>query len=273
MIVKTLVENTSLTPEYGHKHGLSLYIETAAHKILFDVGQDGLFLKNAQTLGVPIDEVDTVILSHGHFDHGGGLALFLEHNSRAMIYARENAFDRHVVSVLGISKSIGVDESLKTHPRVILTKERTRIDESLQLFSDIETNDFRSKANDALLTVRDGKRERDDFTHEQNLLIEDGGRRVLISGCSHRGIVNIKRRAEQILGAEPDVCIGGFHLYNPTSGKREPDELVTGIAEYLKDGGARYYTCHCTGRHAYETMEKTLGQRLGYLSAGSVLEI
>lgn len=273
MLIKTLTENTSLTPEFGHEHGLSLYIEAAGHKLLFDTGETGLFLENAERLGVPISAVDTVILSHGHSDHGGGLRLFLERNSRARIYARENAFDRHVISILGVSKSIGVDETLKSHPQVVLTGARAEIDENLLLFSDIKTNDYHSTANNSLLAMREGRRVRDDFTHEQNLLLREGDRWFLISGCSHRGIVNIKRRAEEILGREPDFCIGGFHLYNPTSGRRESDELVTGIAGELQKGSARYYTCHCTGPHAFDTMKKTMGERLEYLSAGTVLEL
>ena len=273
MLIKTLTENTSLTPAFGHEHGLSLYIEAAGHKLLFDTGETGLFLENARRLSVPIPEVDTVILSHGHSDHGGGLRPFLQQNARARIYARENAFDRHVIRILGVSKSIGVDKTLKNHPQVVLTGARTEIDENLLLFSDVKTSDFHSTANNSLLAVQNRRRVRDDFTHEQNLLIRDGERWFLISGCSHRGIVNIKRRATEILGREPDFCIGGFHLYNPTSGKRESDELVCGIAAELQKGSARYYTCHCTGPHAFETMKTVMGERLGYLSAGTVLEI
>ena len=78
MIIKTLVENTSISKDFGNEHGLSLYIETNALKILFDVGASELFLKNAEKLGVNITDVDFLVISHGHYDHGGGLKIFFK---------------------------------------------------------------------------------------------------------------------------------------------------------------------------------------------------
>lgn len=72
MIIKVLVENTAISEEYGKIHGLCLYIETEKHKILFDLGPDKLFLENAEKMGVKIEEIDTVVISHGHYDHGAG---------------------------------------------------------------------------------------------------------------------------------------------------------------------------------------------------------
>jgi 7,8-dihydropterin-6-yl-methyl-4-(beta-D-ribofuranosyl)aminobenzene 5'-phosphate synthase len=71
MLIKTLVENTAISKDFGSEHGLSLYIETKKHKILFDVGASGLFLQNAKRLGVNIVDVDFLVISHGHCDHGG----------------------------------------------------------------------------------------------------------------------------------------------------------------------------------------------------------
>ena len=83
MKVITLMEDTACAPGFAYEHGLSFYIETGDKKLLFDMGQTDLFLQNAQTLGVPLDEVDTAFVSHGHYDHGGGQAAFLEVNRRA----------------------------------------------------------------------------------------------------------------------------------------------------------------------------------------------
>ena len=82
MIIKTLVENTSLSKDFGSEHGLSLYIETKDSKILFDVGASELFLENAKKLNVDISNVDYLIISHGHYDHGGGLRGFLCKNTK-----------------------------------------------------------------------------------------------------------------------------------------------------------------------------------------------
>ncbi len=78
MIIKTLVENTSMFKNFGSEHGLSLYIETKYHRILFDVGASELFLENSKRMDVNIADVDFLVISHGHYDHGGGLKAFLQ---------------------------------------------------------------------------------------------------------------------------------------------------------------------------------------------------
>ena len=87
--IVVLLENTKESPKLKCKHGLSLYAETEAHKILFDMGPNVLFLKNAEALGVDITDVDIAVISHGHVDHCGGLKYFLEKNQKQRsIFAR-----------------------------------------------------------------------------------------------------------------------------------------------------------------------------------------
>lgn len=271
--VITLVENTSTSSDYVHKHGLCLYIETSNHKILFDLGSNGLFLENAKKLGVNVAGIDTVIISHGHADHGGALKLFLGNNNTAKVYVRRNAFDSHKIKVLGLFFNVGLDNSLKNHPQIVLTDARTVIDDELMLFSDIDTHEFPTKANKKLYAQIDGKMKSDDFTHEQNLIIAEGENKTLFAGCAHAGIVNIKDKAEQIINGKLNYILAGFHLYNPASRKRESDELIYGIADRLNDGDTMYYTCHCTGKKVYEMMKKRLSDRIQYISVGTKLEL
>ena len=95
MKIISLVENTSVNEEIKAEHGLSLYIEAKKHKILFDMGQTTLFLENAGKLGIDLSQVDVAILSHGHYDHGGGLEKFLEINKKAYVYVNQYAFDAY----------------------------------------------------------------------------------------------------------------------------------------------------------------------------------
>ena len=89
MRIQTLIEDTSgSNTELVCEHGLSFYLETALHKVLFDLGASGGFLKNARALRIDLTQVDTVILSHGHNDHGGGLREFLSVNNKAKVYVQ-----------------------------------------------------------------------------------------------------------------------------------------------------------------------------------------
>ncbi len=273
MKVKVLVENTSISSKYKSKHGLCLYIQTSNHKILFDLGSNGLFLENARKIGVNIAEIDTVVISHGHADHGGALSLFLQNNHLAKIYIRESAFDKHYTKVLGLPFNVGLDKSLKNNKQIVFTNETEVIDDELTLFSNVPLKELTSNSNHALLAEISGKKQIDNFKHEQNLLINEGKKTVLFAGCAHAGIVNIKTRAEQLANGKTLKIIGGFHLYNPVSKKHESKELVDKIAERLEDGKTCYYTCHCTGQWAYSIMKEKLKDNLQYLSTGDEIEI
>ena len=272
MKIVTLVENTTISSDYRCKHGLSLYIETEKHKILFDLGPNKLFAENALKMNIDISEIDTVIISHGHKDHGGGLKYFLEHNTKAKVYIRKEAFESHYIKVLNIPFSVGLNKDLLNHKQIVFTGEETVIDEELTLFSKVNMEGHLSKSNSVLFVKRQGKNVVDDFCHEQNLIISGDDVKVLISGCSHAGIVNIQNKAEKITSDKIDLVVGGFHLYNPPTGKYESDEIIDNVATSLKETGSVYYTCHCTGPKAYKRLKIAIGDKMNYLSVGTTIE-
>lgn len=273
MILKTLVENTSVSSDFKNKHGLCFYIETDNHKILFDLGKNGLFLENAKKMGIDISDIDTVIISHGHIDHGGALKLFLENNHSAKVYIRDNAFYKHYTKFLGFKIDVGIDSSLKNHPQVVLTKKRMVIDDELILFSDVDTRECIPTSNNTLFSKTGKSTSIDDFSHEQSLIILEIEKLILIAGCSHAGIINIKNKAEHIVNNKITCVVGGFHLYNPISKRTESNALIQEIAERLNDNSTCYYTCHCTGEKAFYKMKEVLSERLIYLSTGSKMEV
>ena len=258
MRITVLIENTAADERFCAEHGLSLYIETKGRKILFDAGQSRLFAENAGTLGIDLSAVDFAVLSHGHYDHGGGLKTFLRLNRTAPVYVNRHAFEPHYNAS---EQYIGLDPSLRESGRLILTDDVYRIAEGLTLCS---CNDRERPygTDSAGLSVReDGRLLPDDFRHEQYLLIEEDGKRILISGCSHKGIRNITE------GFAPDVLIGGFHLM-----KHPVDGDLLRCAEALSGCGADYYTCHCTGSDQYEAM-RPLIPRLRYIRSGETIEL
>jgi 7,8-dihydropterin-6-yl-methyl-4-(beta-D-ribofuranosyl)aminobenzene 5'-phosphate synthase len=273
MKITALVENTANKSDIINKHGLSLYIETKNHKMLFDLGPDDTFIKNAETLGIDISEADTVVISHGHSDHGGALGLFLKQNEKADVYIQEKAFDGCAIAVMGMKFNVGLDEKLKDNPRIKLVSGVTEIDEELTVFSDVTERRFPLKGNERLYAKKDGKYVHDDFIHEQHLMIHDSGKTTVISGCSHQGIVNIKQRADVLAGGNVDYMIAGMHLYDPAGRKYEKQELIESVADELSKGNTRFYTCHCTGEKAVDIMRSRLHERLKYLSAGESIEL
>ena len=238
----TLVENTSRC-DLKPKHGLSLYLETEKHKLLFDVGPDATVFENAKKRGVDLAAVDTVVISHGHYDHGGALSAFLEINRTAQVYIQRGAFVPHFSKAGLLKLPIGLDPALAQHPQVRLLDGDSVIDEELSVFTVSDTSRCHSPMNDVLLDDK-GK---DAFSHEQNLVIR-GSATVLLTGCGHCGVVNIMEKAAPL---QPQYCIGGFHLFNPVLRKTAPDALLDEIASSLAAYPETvFYTCHCTGEKA-----------------------
>lgn len=264
MEVIALVENTTKSG-CAVKHGLSFYIRTKSHRILFDLGPDGTLFENARKKDIDLSEVDTVIISHGHYDHGGALKRFLEVNSKSRIYVQREAFEPHYSKVGFMKIPIGIDEKLKDNGQIALLEGDYQIDGELSLFTVDKTEKYHSSANDSLLD----KNGRDAFSHEQNLVINEN-QVAVIMGCGHTGVVNIMEKAECY---KPDVCIGGFHLFNPRTKITVPRDVLDGIAgELRKFADTRFYTCHCTGEEAYEYLSQKM-ENLHYISCGDRLEI
>ena len=103
MRITALAENTSVSEKFGAEHGLSLYIETEKYNILFDMGQTELFSENAEKLGIDLSMADIAVLSHGHYDHGGGLKKFLSINDKATVYINRYAFSPIITAKKNIS--------------------------------------------------------------------------------------------------------------------------------------------------------------------------
>lgn len=258
MKITCLIENTTNDPTLTAEHGLSLYIEAADRKILFDMGQSRAFADNANKLGIDLSKVTTAILSHGHYDHGGGLKHFLEINKNAKVYVSRYAFEPHYNSD---GKYIGLDTELAQDDRLIFTEDHFAVGNNLSLHSCNEKQAFFNMMTHGMTVERNGQNFPDTFLHEQYLLIEENGKRILISGCSHKGILDITQ------WFTPDVLVGGFHF-----SKLPIDDKLTEYAKKLDSFGTEFYTCHCTGTDQYSFMKKHM-QKLNYLSTGNQIII
>ncbi len=257
MKLTVLTENTCRCG-LPSEHGLSIYIETGSRRILFDSGQSGLFAENAQHLGVDLTRVDTAVLSHGHYDHGGGLMRFLEINQTADVLVSRYAFAPFYNSE---QKYIGLDAALNDSDRVILTDGVTDLGDGLTLYACNDRETICDLGAFGLTMVKNGERVPDDFRHEHYLMVEENGKKILFSGCSHKGILNIAA------WFKPDILVGGFHLM-----KHPLDDGLIDYAKRLDAYDTDYYTCHCTGEAQYAYIKPYM-RRLHYIGTGDRLEL
>ena len=264
MKITVLAENTACREDLQSEHGLSLFLETENRRILFDAGQTEAFAANAETLGIDLKSADLAILSHGHYDHSGGLARFLEINPSAPVYLHREAFVPHYNAD---GKYIGVDPALEGNPRLRFTDGEKILAEGITLHScnhlprPVPFGSFG-------LTVQAGaQRQPDDFRHEQYLLIEEKGKRICVSGCSHKGILNI------LSWFRPDVLIGGFHFMKLDPETPDGREALEAAATRLLQYPTVCYTGHCTGQSQFDFLKARMGERLHALSTGCAITL
>jgi 7,8-dihydropterin-6-yl-methyl-4-(beta-D-ribofuranosyl)aminobenzene 5'-phosphate synthase len=273
--VKSLVDNVASSKRFEVQKGLSVYVETSKHKILFDMGvKGGAFLHNAEKMGVNIANIDFAVISHGHYDHGGGLAEFLEANKTAKVFVHRRAFEKH--SAIFKIFDIGLNSKLASNDRIVLTDgPKYEIDKNVVLFSGVTGTKFYPKENKRLLMYENGTTVPDNFAHEQNLLVTDdqSGTSLLLGGCAHSGIQNILDHAATLGLPTPTHVVSGFHLTSPLTGKGEDPKMVRELATSLLLSEAKFYTGHCTGVGSYEVLKEVMGDHIDYLSAGMELTL
>ena len=268
-----LSENTRVSESLECEHGLSIYIETARHRILFDTGAGCIFRNNAEKLGVDLSKVDLLVISHGHYDHGGGLRTFLQINTHAKIYIRRQALEPHFSKRPEGIRYIGLDQTLQPNNRFVYCGDQLVIDEGIEVFSRVMSKRLFPPCNATLLMKRGRDLIPDDFAHEQNLIIRENGKSMLLAGCAHKGIVNIVGECKDRIGQFPDSVIGGFHLSGSRENPSETREVVDATGEYLASTPSQYFTCHCTGMENFERLKGSLGKRIQYLSTGDSISI
>ena len=275
MRIINLVEDTLGKNECTPEHGLCFYVETKNHKILVDTGASDLFAENAEKLGIDLEEVDTVVISHGHYDHGGGIIPFSRINSSATIYVRKSAFGKHYSTSRGEDPQyVGLDDKVKRIPQIVMLEEGvTEIDDELTIFSDIGDIHEAPDTNKDLFVKRGFELREDSFTHEQCLVVTENRKRVLFSGCAHTGIQNIMERYEELFDDDPYAVISGFHTTKHKGYSQDDVVFIRNMAKDLAKYNTIFYTCHCTGVKPYKEMKKILDDKIRYVHCGDEIKV
>ena len=277
MRIINLIENTEGRSGCACAHGLSFYVETKKHSMLLDLGPSGETLQNAQTLGIDLAKVDTVILSHGHYDHSGGILPFAGINDQALIYMQESAVGDYY-SDRGRTaperyEYIGIDKNIAKLAQVRFLQGDHWIDDELELFTIKNRSHKLPSSNKRILVRRGDQLLCDDFVHEQFLVISQGPKKVLMSGCAHSGILSIMDAFCDKYGKEPDLVISGFHLMKKTEYTSDEIREIEEIAGELKKYSTRFITCHCTGIPAFDRMKAIMGDQLAYVHSGEEIDL
>lgn len=261
MKIITLIENLVYQQDLVAEHGLSIYMEAENQKILFDTGQSGGFLQNALSLGIAIEEVDCLVLSHGHFDHTGGLYPFLEKNKKAKVYASKEIFTPKYNKDL---QFIGTQKNdLLLDGRLVYVEEITEIAKNVFIMPYIHISHpantfhkgFSIKVNENYLP--------DPFDDELFVAIRHNEQINIITACSHNGIINICTTATDHFNLPVNLILGGFHMKSCSA------EQMKQVNDYFKELKPKSIgVCHCTGVEKYAEMRQVSETHLFYNFTG-----
>lgn len=259
-------------PELKAEHGLAVHISIAGKSILYDFGPQGTLIQNSLKLGVDLKAVESAVLSHGHYDHSGDMEVFLRTNSKAVVYHGRDAFRTRWSIAKGSPREVGIP--------MVSTEE---FEDRLTTVSDLDdrgdfvilpaaTGHMPKPAGNALLLVgAEGERLQDDFVDELTLVIRLESGLVVLTGCSHRGVLNIVDQVQAYCPSSPiNALIGGFHLLDNDETEESLRQIGSRLAADLP--GSRIYSGHCTEKMAGEILASSFGSRYENLYAGMVIE-
>lgn len=282
MYIATLVEDT-INEEKKYlksEHGLSLFINYNGKNILFDCGPSKTLIENSKKMNIDLSNIDYVIISHGHFDHGGGIIHFLEINKKAKVFIHKSCNKNFYFKTESVKEYIGLNPDLfnKFSDRLVYTENDTvKVDENIFLIQNIQLTKEITKNNESMLINCNDNFYKDDFEHEQVMLISDNNNNYLFSGCSHKGIINITEDVKKEFNLKKiDFFIGGLHLVDdPILRTAINTSDLNEVAQYLKSNIGTTYACHCTGDEAYDYLKTDckLNQKINYLRTGSEINI
>jgi len=234
------------------EHGLAFYIETPEFKLLLDTGKSDLFIENASKLGVDLARIDFLVISHGHYDHTGGLLDFLKINHKAKVIIQKDAFDEKYRTVSDGLKNVGMSQSdiLQNYPRRFCFSEQCfRIAENIWILSGLDNpkieHNFLTKNSENEIV-------RDPFSDEQIIVIRNNDGYNIFTGCSHNGILHILDFVKKRFNTDKiNILAGGFHLND-----KSPEEQNS-VAEQMKRYNInRIFTGHCSSVFATNTIVK-----------------
>lgn len=269
-IITLLVDNQAQSG-LKQEHGLSILIEHQGKRILFDTGQNDALFYNAAKLAVPLNNLDMLILSHGHYDHGGNLSALLQANPDALFYAHPDCTQtRYSLHTDKAARTISLTKEDLTAINKFPTQQKRFITTTTEIVPGL----LLSGQIPRLSSVEDAggpffldkqKKQKDILNDDMSLFIVGETGLTVICGCCHSGIINtlnhIKKQIPQPLPI--NNLIGGLHLVNANQ-----QRLRSSIDYLNKQNIANIYPCHCTGDNAIHSLSEQFKNNLQTAQAG-----
>lgn len=255
MKLKVLIDNNTYIDEYYlGEPAVSYYIEDDDAKILFDTGYSDAFIKNAKSMGVDLNKIDKIIISHGHNDHTGGLKYLFESINKKdiQLIAHKDSLNKKMFDNDYIGTSMN-KEQLEHVCQLKLTNTPCKISDKITYLGEIpQSNDFETR--EVIGKYEEKGKMFDDIVIDDTAIVYKSSKGLfIITGCSHSGICNIVECAKKICNESKIYgIIGGFHLF-------DVNERLENTITYLKKQSIELlYPCHCVSLKAKVEMAKTL---------------
>lgn len=273
MLIKTLVENTVNKLGLIGEHGLAFLIETDDESILFDTGQGYAILHNAQNMSVDLSRIEKIILSHGHYDHTGGLTNVLDLMDKPVIYGHPNIFERKYARGKEEIRYIGIPytkEKLESKGAILhLSREPIQITEKIKTTGEINNRTSFETISDRFCVVKDGNLVKDELLDDLSLIVYGDDSVAVIFGCGHSGVINILNHVRAMTDNAPiSYIIGGIHLVDATK------EVILKTIEALREFNIeKMALCHCTGAFALSELRYAFGDKLIVNNTGDIIDL